>query len=136
MTSVWVFCCKKGLAQNGCTEREYDPKSRGAKQRIGGCPSCKYRESDNPETGKAEAEGRIGYCAPAEKCKKCGMKYDGPPSRFPKSGLCPLCDPARAVDREAEREALARLGVLERERREAAIQAAIDSEIQMWGWEA
>jgi hypothetical protein len=56
MASAWVFGCKKGLSQTGCTEREHDPKSRGAKARHGGCVSCKYREPHNQETAKAEAE--------------------------------------------------------------------------------
>ena len=52
------------------------------------------------------------------KCKNCGMKYDGPPEKFPESGLCPMCAMppnvrAEAIRQDAEDEQR------ERERKEA-----------------
>ncbi len=51
-------------------------------------------------------------------CKGCGMKYDGPPENFPKSGYCPLCDPAREADRQHEADVLAAFERADREREE------------------
>lgn len=55
MASVWVFGCRKRLAQDRCgDEREVDESSRGYSARWGGCPSCKHREAHGPETIRAE----------------------------------------------------------------------------------
>ena len=59
------------------------------------------------------------------------MAYDGLLENFPKSGLCPMCNPANAESIAREREDIAQSEQAEREICESEIQAAIDNEIQM-----
>ena len=40
----WAFKCKLGLRQETCNEYSPDKNSRGYKEGLAGCPSCKHRE--------------------------------------------------------------------------------------------
>ena len=54
-TSVWLYGCYLGLAQDTCGKYEKDEKSRGWQARVGGCCSCVHREPANAETMRADA---------------------------------------------------------------------------------
>ena len=69
-----------------------------------------------------------------KRCKKCNIQYDGPPENFPKSGMCPACDPETAGLYRKEMEALAkRYDAEERARAEMNAQAAEDADRQYAG---
>lgn len=52
--STWVFSCSLGLSQDTCNECERDEKSRGTRQRLGGCASCVNRVPASKATQMAE----------------------------------------------------------------------------------
>jgi len=56
------------------------------------------------------------------KCKKCGMRYDGPPGKF--TGKCPLCTQTPA-EREQARRIQAADAQMDREQQEAYVQGHI-----------
>ena len=56
------------------------------------------------------------------KCKKCGMRYDGPAEKF--TGICPLCAQTPA-EREQARRTREDDAQMDREQHEAYIQGHV-----------